>query len=750
MYITDKTLVDLEFPKVLEHVKAYCLSPFGQEAVHMLKPIDHKEEMLSRLAETDEYLKSFQNQNRIPNHYFYDISQAIDLLRIENTYLLPKLLLDLVANVKVVEEVSRFLEKFKLLYPLLYQKNKQLLLQVEIITLIKAVINDFAEVDDNASADLKSIRREIRNIESQIGVSFDRAMQRYVKVDYLDEIRESVVDGKRVLAVQAMHRKKVSGTILGSSKTGSIIFILPQETQKLDQELQFLHLKEQEEEIKILKSLTDTLRPYREVLHTYVSYLIDLDVIGAKAKYAQTLDAVLPAFSHEQKLVLQQAYHPLLKAINDKKGSITIPQSLALHENQQIIVISGPNAGGKSITLKTIGLLQVMFQSGLLVPVKETSEMSFFDTILTDIGDNQSIENQLSTYSYRLKNMRIFLKKANAKTLFLIDEFGTGSDPELGGALAEVFLEELYLKKSFGVITTHYTNIKALADHLEKATNANMQFDKRSLQPLYELVTGQAGSSFTFEVAQQNGIPFNLINRAKKRVSGSKVRLDKTISKLQIERNKLQRQTESLEEEKAQTNAQTQELEAKQQKIQDKLEQFQMLYDNQQKMLQYGRAINEMTNKYFQSGDKKQWMTELNNWLQDEKVKYLKKIKPKTEPKPKTIDTIASKIKTKQLKKEAIQLKNKYEAEAKILESIEKEVLKEVEVIRDQKAEEQREQALQIENYQFQIGDVVRIKDGWAQGTIEKVDKKKVLINYGTFTTQVQKDQIELIAKGKK
>lgn len=736
MYITDKTLRDLEFPKVLEQVALFCVSEFGKQQVLAIKPIENQDVLTLRLNETDEYLKSFQHNNRIPNHSFYDIAKPIELLRIENTYILPEPLLELVANVKLIEELTRFFEKFKWLYPLLYEQNIALQAHFEMISLVTNDITEFAEIDDNASEELKQIRKSIRGIENKISSSFTIALQRYVKLDYLDEIRESVVDGKRVLAVQATHRRKVSGSILGTSKTGSIIFILPQETQQLDQELQFLSIKQKEEEIKILKKITDTLRPYREVLQSYTDYLIALDVIGAKAKYAQSNTSVLPKISTEQRLSLKRAYHPLLKQINQEKGIVTIPQTIELHQIQQIIVISGPNAGGKSLTLKTIGLLQVMLQSGLMVPVDETSEMWFFDTILTDIGDNQSIENQLSTYSYRLKNMRIFLKKCNAKTLFLIDEFGTGSDPELGGALAEVFLEELYHKKSYGVITTHYTNIKALADHLENAVNANMQFDKSSLEPLYELVTGQAGSSFTFEVAQKNGIPFNLINRAKKRVSGSKVRLDKTISKLQTERNKLQRETESLAEEKALTNLQNSELVTKQQKVQEKLEQFQLLYDYQQKMLQYGRSVNEMTNKYFQSGNKKQLLAEFNEWVQAEKVKFMKKNPPKIEKK-----NLEEKIeKPKKTVHKKVEVK---------LENIEKEVLKEVEVIREVKAEEVREQALQIENYEFQIGDIVRIKEGWAQGTLEKVDKKKVIINYGTFTTQAKKDQIELVRKAK-
>lgn len=732
MFITDKTLRDLEFPMVLDNIKQFAISNEGSLAIESLKPIDDKSLLIKSLKETDEYLTSFSNNNHIPNHGFDNLEKSLVMLGIENTFIEPQPLLDIVANLQTVHDIKFFLEKFNLLYPELNSKWEFVPDLIDIVPFITEKISRFAEVEDHASAELKIIRKEKRDIESQLNSSFDKALQRYQKLEYLDEIRESVVDGKRVLAVIAMHRRKVQGNIMGTSKTGSIIYILPQATQKLDQDLQMLQIKEREEVIKILKAITDNLRPYKDTFISQIQSLIDLDIIASKAKYAKEINGILPKISEEKKINLVKAFHPILLGINKKKKAITIPQTLTLDEQQQIIVISGPNAGGKSITLKTIGLLQVMLQSGILIPVDEKSEFSFFDTILTDIGDNQSIENQLSTYSYRLKNMRIFLKKCNANTLFLIDEFGTGSDPELGGALAEVFLEEFYNKNAFGVITTHYTNIKALADHLENAVNANMQFDKQSLEPLYELVTGQAGSSFTFEVAQKNGIPFNLINRAKKRVSGSKVRLDKTISKLQSERNKLIRQSESLEEEKGKAGQQALELEEKQTKMQEKLEQFYLLYETQQKMLQYGRAINEMANRYFQNDNKKQLLLDFQKWIQSEKVKYTKKNPPK-------------KL-TKVEKKEQVVVQEQKEKE---LKTIEKEVLKEVEVIKEVKIEEEREKAIYIENYQFQIGDIVRIIDGWAQGTVEKIEKKKILINYGTFTTLTPKEQVELVKKFK-
>ncbi len=309
---------------------------------------------------------------------------------------------------------------------------------------------------------------------------------------------------------------------MGSSKTGSIVYIEPDATLRYSRELNNLEYEEKEEVKRILKALTDFLRPYVLLLEDYQEFLAATDVIAAKAKYAVSMNGILPEITEDREMNLIDAYHPLLYLTNTKKKAKTYPQTISLHQDNRIIVISGPNAGGKSITLKTVGLLQLMLQSGMLVPIHPRSKMCLFDRILTDIGDNQSIENHLSTYSYRLKNMNFFLRKCNAQTLFLIDEFGTGSDPELGGALAETFLEEFYHREAFGIITTHYANLKMLANELPYASNANMLFDSKSLEPVFRLIVGEAGSSFTFEVAQKNGIPYSLINRAKKKIERGK------------------------------------------------------------------------------------------------------------------------------------------------------------------------------------------------------------------------------------
>merc|ERR1711991_188199 len=394
------------------------------------------------------------------------------------------------------------------------------------------------------------------------------------------------------------------------SKTGSIVYIEPQATLQLSRELQDLEYQEREEIVKILKALTYFIRDYRGLLADYQEFLTLIDVVAAKAQYARLMNGILPELVNERELYLREAFHPLLYLTNKESGAKTYPQTITLDNNNRIIVISGPNAGGKSITLKTIGLLQVMLQSGMLLPIHERSKMCLFDRILTDIGDNQSIENHLSTYSYRLKNMNQFLKKCNDRTLFLIDEFGTGSDPELGGALAETFLQVFYERNAFGIITTHYANLKILADELPAMTNANMTFDSRSLQPTFQLALGQPGSSFTFEVAQKNGIPYSLINKA--------------IARLQKERSKLEKTTKNLSSEEEKKRLEAEKLEKVNQRIQDKLESYQELYDANRKLLTLGERVDKMAESYFISKQKKRLIGDFLKLIEVENSKRKK------------------------------------------------------------------------------------------------------------------------------
>ena len=720
--INEKTINDLQFPTLLETLSSICNTDIGKQKALEIKPFKEKEELMDALFQTSEYVSSFQNNNAIPNHGFEVINHEIKFLSIEDSFLEVGSFRK-IANISItVNALLLFLKKFEEYYPNLNKRAIKVEYTKEIIALIEDVVDKYGEIKDNASVDLLNIRRNMNTVRGKVNQSFGIALTQYNSLGYLDDIKESFVQNRRVLAVLSMYRRKVKGSILGSSKTGSIAYIEPETTLNYSRELSNLEYEEKEEITKILKYLTDRIRPYLSLIIEYQEFLSDIDVTAAKAKYAVKINAILPTITDERRVFFKDAFHPILYLNNKENKLVTYPQTIELDSNNRIIVISGPNAGGKTISLKTVGLLQLMFQSGMLIPVHERSETFLFDRILTDIGDNQSIENHLSTYSYRLKNMNYFLKKCNNKTLFLIDEFGTGSDPELGGALAEIFLEEFYHREAFGIITTHYSNLKILANELPFAMNANMLFDEKSLEPMYKLVLGQAGSSFTFEVAQKNGIPFGLINRAKKKIEGGKVRFDKTIATLQKERSKMEKTSQTLKEEETKAREEGKKMETINVKIKQKLESYQELYDSNQKLIYIGQKIDDLASKYYNSKNKKILFAEFMKLIEIENSKRIK-------VSVKDVKAINEK------KKEVIQ-----------------EVSEKVEIIRAEKKEKKLKANLVVEKPKpiLKVGDRVRMFDGKSVGTIDKIEKNKALVNYGVFTSTVNLEALEFVESKKK
>ena len=720
--ITKKTLSDLEFPIVCRQVSDFTITAPGKFKALEISPFSSYEKTLFALHQTNEYVSSFQQESTIPNHGFDSIDNEINLLKIEDTILEAPGFRKINSISEAVNTQIRFFEKYKELYPSLFKTTSRVEYTAAIVERIQKVTDRYGVVKDDASPLLQELRRKINLVKGSINSSFSSALTRYNNLGYLDDIRETVVENVRVLAVTAMHRRKVKGGILGNSKTGSIVYIQPEATYAHTRELNNLEYEEKEEIKRILKELTNFMRPFRPLLIEYQELLSDIDVIAAKAKYGIDMDALLPKIVEERELELKDAYHPLLLLNNRKEKKETFPQTIELNKEKRIIVISGPNAGGKSITLKTVGLLQIMLQSGLLLPVHEYSRMCFFDKILTDIGDNQSIENHLSTYSYRLKNMNKFLRKCDDNTLFLIDEFGTGSDPELGGALAETFLEVFYERESFGILTTHYANLKMLANELPHVTNANMMFDSRTLEPLFKLHMGEAGSSFTFEVAQKNGIPYSLINRSKKKVERGKIRFDKSIADLQKERSKLQKTTTALKTKEKKAETEKKKLEETNSRIQHKLESFQELYDSNQRLIYLGNKINDISEKYFNNKRKKELIGE---FLKIVEIENAKRTKLTAQQKN------AEKAKEEKVKKEA---------EVKVKEIREKK--------KEKQAVEKKEEAAKPKPV-IKVGDRVRLPDGKAVGSIDSIEKGNAKVNYGMFTTSVSVDQLELVQRKK-
>ena len=715
--ISQKILDDLEFDVVKLQVEAYCITSLGKSKINKLKPLSNKNDITEALILVNEFLSSFENENRIPNHGFEDITDELKLLCIENNFLETEQFRK-IASLSIASNILlKFFQKFKEYYPTIFKISNKIEKTNLISNEINSIIDKYGEIRNDASDSLYSIRKSIQFVRNKINTSFNAALSQYNSEEYLDEIRETVMENRRVLAVKAMYRRKVKGSILGASKTGSIVYIEPETTHKYHRDLNNLEFDETEEIKRILIRLTNYVRDFKPLITKYQDYLTLMDFLYAKAKYAKEINGILPNLNNNQEMFLKDAYHPLLLIANKQENKKTFPQNISMNVESRIIVISGPNAGGKSITLKTVGLIQLMMQSGLLVPINQQSKMCFFQNILSDIGDNQSIENHLSTYSYRLNQMNYFLKKCTNNTLFLIDEFGTGSDPELGGALAETFLEVFYERGAFGIITTHYSNLKLLANELPYIQNANMLFDEKTLLPIYKLVIGQAGSSFTFEVAQKNGIPYNLINRSKKKIERGKIRFEKTIAKLQKERSKLEKTERALKKNEVKKELEAEKLASLKQKAQKKLLNYQELYDSNQRLIYLGKKIRDLGDNFLNNGRKRELLSELFKLVQIENSKKEK---------------LSNKQKIDKLTKQ-----NRLQKE------VEKKLVKIRKRKKEAKAKEDHIPQKTIHN--FKIGESVRMDGGKAIGTIDKIEKGKAIINYGLFTTNVSLERLDIV-----
>ena len=718
MQILQDHLNELEFPKLLEEITPYAYSPRVAEKILNMKPLPQKEAEFF-LKKTSEYLSSYQSENFIPFDEYEDIEEPLKLMLIENFRLEASAFLRIRKITEQIGKLQSFFPKFSENFPNLEEEIKNIEFRKEIIDKISAVFNRFGEVKNEASPLLKEIRESISIAKKNIQENFNKSLNHYAQQDFLDEIRESTIEDQRVLAVKSGFKKRVSGRVLGVSKTGSITYIQPDSVVRHYHQLRESEEEQKKEVDRILRKLTSEIAEFHAQLSDYQEYLYNLDITRAKAKFAEKINGVLPKINIHKTLKLIDAYHPLLWLRNTQESKEIFPQTLELSEKNRIICISGPNAGGKSITLKTLGLLQLMIQSGILVPVHPRSEMFFFDKLMTDIGDNQSIENHLSTYSSRLKKMSRIVREADENTLLLIDEFGTGSDPELGGALAEAFLEFFYEKESFAVITTHYTNIKLVVEQLPHAQNAAMLFDEETLEPMYKLEVGQAGSSFTFEVAEKNNIPRFIIHSAKKKIERDVVNLDKTIVKLQQEKFEVEKLKSDLTEKREITQNKRDNLQKLNEQLQQKLYNFQKLYEEEHRKLQFGTRIQSFIDDYAKGKSRKDIVKDFIKILEQEKFR---KNQNTEKIEAEKLKVVKRKV-TQELKKESV-IQTITETQEKIQER------------------ERKERALWLK-----VGQRVRIIGSTSIGTIEKIDSKtnKATINYGLFKTQISTDELERV-----
>jgi DNA mismatch repair protein MutS2 len=537
----------LEFDKIKNLLTEKCRSEYAKTKASELRIHTKKEFIELQLKQSHEYKQLVQNGIHFPNDYILNLSRELKLLSIHGSMLVGEELVSLRKLAMSMEAVFRWFDaERRSVYTALAEVISGTYYEKAILQMINDVIDDNGNVKDNASNELQSIRMNLYRKRTELRRVFDRIISKLNKQGYLAEIEESFMNGRRVVAVFAEQKRTVKGILHGESDSRRTSFIEPEETIELNNQLYELENAERKEVYRILKELTRNLSIYASLLSTYYSIVGEYDFIRGKALFASDIQGEYPIVADKAHVHLVKAFHPLLYLYNQRTGKPTIPVDVTLDEKNRILVISGPNAGGKTVTLKTVGLLQMMVQSGLLVPVNPSSQFGIFKQLMIHIGDTQSLEFELSTYSSHLLAMKYFMENSNGKTLFFIDELGSGSDPNLGGAFAEVILEELSRKHAFGIVTTHYLNLKVMANKTQGIINGAMAFDEKRLQPQYKLIVGKPGSSYTFSIAERIGLDKRLIQKAKDLVDEEHFRLDKLLNRTEQDLHKVQQKEKDL------------------------------------------------------------------------------------------------------------------------------------------------------------------------------------------------------------
>lgn len=540
--------VQLEFDKVKDLLVEQTQTALGREKALLLRIHTKKEFIESALRQTYQYMQLLMMGQTFQHGTAFNLQRELKLLSISGAVLPGDVFLQIRGLAENIESIFRWFdderkERFSSLFSILSNTY----VEKNIPTSINKVIGADAVVLDAASDELSRIRLQLYKKRNEQRRTFERMLSKLQKAGYIADIEESFLNGRRVLAIFAEHKRIVKGILHGESDTRKTSFIEPEETIDINNDIFSLENDERDEVYRILKKLTSTLSVYAPLLNQYMEILGEFDFIRAKARLAQAMDAHLPHITENAEIKLVRAAHPLLVLYHKKSGKKVVPLHLTLNDKQRILVISGPNAGGKTVCLKTTGLLQIMVQSGLLVPAHPESTFGIFKQLMIHIGDTQSIEFELSTYSAHLKNMKYFMEEANGRTLFFIDELGSGSDPGLGGAFAEVFLEQLLKKHAFGIVTTHYLNLKVMAGKTPGIVNGAMAFDEKHLLPEYKLIIGKPGSSYTFSIAERIGLPAPLIDRAKSLVDVHHFTLDKLLNQTEQELRKLESKEKELQ-----------------------------------------------------------------------------------------------------------------------------------------------------------------------------------------------------------
>ncbi len=693
---------ELEFNEVLEQIVPHCATEEARALVRELSPSSNRRELEHEWQRTDELLQVLLRGESVPALAVGSGTKTIlRRLSINDIVLEETQIQHIRGLAETYAHVFRYLFQRKDECPTLYGEFAEQQPEPVIVREIDKIIDERAEVRANASKTLADIRRQLASKRKQADRLFYKAVRSLEANNMLADFRESVKDNRRVLAVLPTYKNRVKGIFHGSSAKHSVMFVEPSAAVEVNNDIANLIDDERREIRKILQNLCRLLQGYLQPLTQFDRKLIGLDVVRAKAQWAEHMQAIIPLMSAETRAIkCMDAVHPVLRQHNKSLGKETVPLSLTLEPNQRVLVISGPNAGGKSIALKTVGLLSVMLQSGIPIPVHPRSEWCVFDQIMGDIGDHQSIENELSTYSSRLTKMVVFLERANENSLLLIDEFGSGSDPDLGSSLAAVCLQEVHDSECFAIVTTHFNNIKALASNMDAAVNAAMAFHRSTFRPLYQLRIGNPGSSYTFEVAENVGLPAMLIDRARQGVNDMVNSINSLLVELQDEKQSLESTAEDLAEKVEQMKANQQKQNRVIADLEEKMDKQRKMNEDQSEILIWGKRFKQLN----------------DSWIKN----------PSKENKRNVGGRFWKMMKESSAKSESLE-------EAK----------------RQKEQTETSKRMKRLLNVPIAVGDKVKIIDTNLSGVVEAIKNDKYIVKMGLMSTSVQRNKIIPVGKKK-
>ncbi len=687
----------LEFNKICQLLKQKCRTDHASESVEQIRFHTRIEYVENALLQTLEFKSIQLGSDHFPNDFTRNIEKELKLLAVPGAVLNGEQLIAIQQLSLNIRDILLWFKKHNDLYPHLKALTDNVTYEKQISDTISTVIDENAQVRDTASKELANIRSEISSTRQELRKVFEGVLRRLNKQGYLADISEGFLNGRRTVAVAAEHKRIVKGILHGESESQRTVFIEPEETIELNNELFSLERAEAKEVHRILAHTTAILSKHQPVLETYYHLCGLFDFIRAKALLAIDMNSEMPRLSAHPGVQLIKAYHPLLYLHNKQQNKTTIPLNLTLDRQNRILIISGPNAGGKTVSMKTVGLLQLMVQAGLLIPVDPNSEMGIFKQLMIHIGDTQSIEHELSTYSAHLRDMKYFMDYANGKTLFFIDELGSGSDPNLGGAFAEAIVEELAAKHAIGIITTHYLNLKVMAGKVAGIVNGAMAFDEEKLEPLYQLTIGKPGSSYTFAIAQRSGLPNKVIERARQLTQREHFRLDKML-------HQTEQQSVRLSEKEKELN--------KLLKENDTLKKDYEELTNKEKLKQHFHTLK------------------LQNRIKKEELDYLRDTERKF--------------------KQIIHDWKKTEDKQEVIQAAENVLFRKKQIQVNAAAAKKADKNYDVTGGQPHVGDLVRNKDNHQVGKLVEIRDKRAIVQIGQMPFNVNLDEWIVVRKKEK